>query len=330
MTGGDLPALPYLAPWYRVVQAEDKVVLEHGQRIVVLEGGATRRLVPAVLALLDGTRTVDEIVGTLGRPSRPAVENVLEVLAGQGLLVDGPPLPGDEPRPFADAAALLASLSPGSPTVRRGAVADAAGALRRCSVGVAGDSAAAAEVARLLRVSGVGVERSDGPATGVDLTVCAPAAHELPRLPAWNDLALASALPWLQLLPFDGRYAAVGPLYLPGDTCCHECFRRRRAANLDAGDELTLLDRTPATYPAAPAVDALAAAVAAQLALGWLVLGDHYAPAAMYALELVPTIALTVHHVHRVPRCPACSSLAAESAPLPWHKEIPVAEGARA
>jgi bacteriocin biosynthesis cyclodehydratase domain-containing protein len=325
MTGGDLPALPYLAPWYRVVQAEDKVVLEHGQRIVVLEGAAARRLVPAVLALLDGTRTVDEIVRTLGRPSRPAVENVLEVLAGQGVLVEGPPLRGDEPRPFADAAALLASLSPASK-----AVADAAGALRSCSVAVAGESAAAAEVARLLRSSGVGVERADGPVTGVDLTVCAPAAAELPRLPAWNEQALASALPWLQLLPFDGRYAAVGPLYLPGDTCCHECFRRRRAANLDAGDELALLDRAPASYPAAPAVDALAAAVAAQLALGWLVLGDHYAPAAMYALELVPTIALTVHHVHRVPRCPVCSDVAAESAPLPWHKEIPVAEAARA
>ena len=80
----------------------------------------------------------------------------------------------------------------------------------------------------------------------------------------------------------------------------------------------------------APAVDALAAAIAVQLALGWLVLGDHYAPAAFYALELVPTIALTVHHVHRVPRCPVCSDLADVAPPLPWHKEIPVAGAGRA
>src|SRR4029077_8440709 len=83
-------------------------------------------------------------------------------------------------------------------------------------------------------------------------------------------------------------------------------------------------------YPTAPAVDALAAAIAVQLALGWLVLGDHYAPAAFYALELVPTIALTVHHVHRVPRCPVCSDLADVAPPLPWHKEIPVAGAGRA
>ena len=41
-----LPALPYLAPWYRLVQLPE-VVLEHGQRIVALEG-AVSRLVPAL------------------------------------------------------------------------------------------------------------------------------------------------------------------------------------------------------------------------------------------------------------------------------------------
>ena len=115
-----------------------------------------------------------------------------------------------------------------------------------------------------------------------------------------------------------------------GDTCCHECFRLRRAANLEAGEDLALVEDAPAAYPTAPAVDALAAAIAVQLALGWLVLGDHYAPAAFYALELVPTIALTVHHVHRVPRCPVCSDLADVAPPLPWHKEIPVAGAGRA
>jgi bacteriocin biosynthesis cyclodehydratase domain-containing protein len=129
------------------------------------------------------------------------------------------------------------------------------------------------------------------------------------------------------VLPFDGRYAGVGPLYLPGDTCCHECFRLRRAANVDAADELPLLDGVPARYPASPPVDAVVGGLAALVALGWLVLGDHYAPAAFYALELVPTLSLTLHHVHRVPRCPACSGLGDVAPPLPWYKEAPLAAG---
>lgn len=323
MTG--LPALPYLAPWYRLVELPGKIVLEHGQRVVALRGRAVSRLVPALLPLLDGTRTVREIVAILGEPARPAVEHVLEALTQRSLLVEGPPVTPDEPRPFAEAGTLLASLHPG---VRR--VADAVVALRGCSVAVAGESSVALETTRLLRSSGVSVEPSDGPVPDADLTVCAPARDQLCALRSWNERAIDASLPWLQVLPFDGRYAAVGPLYLPGDTCCHECFRLRRRANLEGADDLSLVEDAPATYPAAPAVDALAAAIAAQLALGWLVLDDHYAPAAFYALELVPAISLTVHHVHRVPRCPVCSDVTDAAPPLPWHKEIPLAGAGRA
>ena len=38
-----------------------------------------------------------------------------------------------------------------------------------------------------------------------------------------------------------------GPLFLPGDTCCHECFRLRRAANLE-GEEPALVEDAPAAY----------------------------------------------------------------------------------
>jgi bacteriocin biosynthesis cyclodehydratase domain-containing protein len=139
--------------------------------------------------------------------------------------------------------------------------------------------------------------------------------------------ALEARAPWLQVLPFDGRYASVGPLYLPGDTCCYECFRLRREANLDGGAELSLLDGAPADHPAAPALDAVVGGLAALVVSGWLVHDDHYAPGAFYALELLPTLGLTAHHVYRVPRCPACSELADIAPPLPWHKEVPVELG---
>jgi bacteriocin biosynthesis cyclodehydratase domain-containing protein len=311
-----IPALPYLAPWYRIATADDEVVLEYGQRIICLAGRAGAVLVPVLLPLLDGTRTVDEIVEVLGEPARPAVEAALQRLVEHDLLLEGPPLPDDVAAPLAATTELLASLRPGGVTLR-----EAAAALDSGSVAVVGRGPAAVEVCRLLRQSGVRVQRSEAISTGVDLVVCAPAPAQLPGLGDWNRQALASGQPWLQVLPFDGRYASVGPLYLPNETCCFECFRLRRLANLDVGDELASLEAVPAPYPAAPALQAVVAGIATTLALEWLVLRDHYVPAAFYGVELAEALTVSLHHVHRVPRCPACSGLADVAAPLPWHKE---------
>lgn len=325
MKANALPERPYLKPWYRLAGGGHKLVLEYGQRAVCLEGRAAERLLPALLPLLDGTRTVEEIVAVLGPAVGPAVEHALRELAGHDLLTEGPPLPEDAPRPIAGTVALLASLSPlgRSPAETEQALAGA-------GVQIVGTGPLALELARLLRLSGVEVESADAigtPAGPRLLAVCAPAGAEQPRLREWNAQALDAEAPWLQVLPFDGRYAAVGPLYVPGDTCCHECFQLRRAANLDYAQELPLLEQAPGRSPAAPALDAAVAGLACVLALRWIVLGDHYAPAAFYALELGATLELTLHHVHRVPRCPACSGLAETAPPLPWYKEVPLAAG---
>jgi bacteriocin biosynthesis cyclodehydratase domain-containing protein len=317
-----IAATPYLAPWYRIATTDDEVVLEYGQRIVCLAGRAGAVLMPVLLPLVDGTRTVDEIVEVLGEPARPAIEAALERLAEHDLLLDGPPLPDDAPRPLAATAELLASLRAGRLTI-----AAVASSLCSRSVGLVGGGHGAAEVARLLRQSGVEVERDEAISAGRDLVVCVPAPAELPMLGEWNRQALAAGQPWFQVLPFDGRYAAIGPLYLPDETCCYECFRLRRSANLDAGDELPLLEATPAVNPAPPAVHALVAGIATTLVLEWLVLGDPHVPSAFHAVELVPAFGVSLHYVHRVPRCPACSGLEDVAAPLPWHKESAVVGG---
>jgi bacteriocin biosynthesis cyclodehydratase domain-containing protein len=312
-----VPSLPYLAPWYHVANADRKVVLEHAQRVVSLEGKAADRLLPVLLPLLDGRRTVDEIVDVLGQAVRPAVEHTLALLAGHGVLDDGPPLPDDLPRPVAATAALLASLRPGA-----GTLAGTAEALAACSVGVAGNGEVAAEIARVLRASGIGVKRTSGVERGVDLTICAPSGDERTRLEEWNAQALAVGDPWLQLLAFDGRYAAVGPLYLPGDTCCYECFRLRRRAGLGSGTDFALVDQAPSDCPAAPALDVVLAGLASLVVSTWLVQRDHYTPGTFLAVELLPTLAVSGHYVYRVPRCPVCSGLADTAPPLPWHKEV--------
>jgi len=311
-----IPALPYLAPWYRIAATDDEIVLEYGQRIVCLAGRAGAALMPALLPLLDGTRTLDEIVDVLGEPARPAIDVALERLTEYDLVLEGPPLPADAPAPLVATAELLASLRPAGLSP-----AEMAESLGSQSVAVVGIGAAAVEVGRLLRQSGVRVEREETISSGFDLVICAPAPAELPRLGEWNGQALACGQPWLQVLPFDGRYAAIGPLYLPEETSCFECFRLRRLANLGAGDELRLLEAMPATYPVAPAVDAVVAGIATTMALEWLVLADQNIPSGFYAIELVPVVDVSLHFVHRVPRCPACSQLEDVAAPLPWHKE---------
>ena len=317
-----IPTLPYLAPWYRIARTDDEVVLEYGQRIVCLAGRAGAVLMPVLLPLLDGTHTLDEIVEVLGEPARPAIEAALERLDEHDLLLDGPPLSHDVPTPLSATAKFLVALRP-----REVALGDAVASLRSRSVAVVGSGPTAVEVARLLRQSGMLVRRADSISSGVDLAVCAPASAQLPSLGEWNEQALASGQPWLQVLPFDGRYASVGPLYVPGETCCFECFRLRRRANLDAGDELALLEATPAVYPTPPMLQAVVGGIAATLALEWVVLHDHHVPSAFYAVELGQVLGVSLHHVHRVPRCPACSGLEDVSAPLPWHKEHAAAAG---
>jgi hypothetical protein len=90
-----VPPLPLLKPWYRVLREEDRVLLEHGRTTIVFEGRAARRFLPALLQLLDGTRSVDAICEHMGRPVREAVENALELLAQNALLVAGPRLAAD-------------------------------------------------------------------------------------------------------------------------------------------------------------------------------------------------------------------------------------------
>lgn len=315
----ELPHRPLLKPWYRLLHRGDRSVLEYGQSVVLFEGRAAGSLLPVLFPLLDGTRTLEDISALIGQAARPAVEKALVLLARHGVLTEGPPLDGDTPRPFASAAEFLAATSPtgASPArVRR--------LLRRARLGIVGACARAEAVARLLRLSGLARleplswTEAEGSLASLDLALAVPAASELPRLEEWNRSALRARVPWLQLLPFDGRYAAVGPLYVPGETCCYQCFRLRRASNLDYEEEFWALEQQRPAHPAAPFVEQIVAGLGVRLALGWLVDRDPSIPGAFYAFEQAETLGLSYHTVYRVPRCQGCSGLSQAAAPLPW------------
>jgi bacteriocin biosynthesis cyclodehydratase domain-containing protein len=301
---------PLLAPWYRAVGDGDRLLLEYAQSVLVLEGGAVRTLLPALLPLLDGTRTLDELAARLGPAVRPAIEAAVDLLRERGVVVDGPDAPPDL-REASRAAAAAYGLAP----------ATAAERLRSAAVGVVGRGGPRLDLVRLLGAAGIRDLRALrwGSRRRVDLAILVPAGDELDQVSAWNRGALATGSPFLLLRPWDGRTAAVGPLVLPGQTCCYECLLVRRAANSAYAAELAEVEAAPLAAPSDPAVEAVAAAAAAQLAVRWLVGADRTAPGVLYAIETQPALRLGEHAVLRVPRCPACSVSERAAPPLPWH-----------
>jgi bacteriocin biosynthesis cyclodehydratase domain-containing protein len=121
-------------------------------------------------------------------------------------------------------------------------------------------------------------------------------------------------------LPFDGSIAAIGPLFVPAETCCYECYRLRRATNSGYFGEYRALEAEPARYPVPPPVLAAVAGLVSFVALRWLVDRDPALPGMLFALELGGAPALTAHNVYRVPRCGACSTIARTAPVLPWYE----------
>lgn len=310
---------PALKPWYRLLQDDDRLLLQYGETVVAFEGRAVRRLLPALLPLLDGTRSLDEIVQILGPPVRRAVEKALALLDEHGLLTE------TAAGALADAERRSAEFLAATDPAGRSPAALLA-AIRAARVAVVGSGPLALEVASSLRRSGVAELEQLGLGAPIaqwdrfQLAVAAPEGEELPKLTDWNQAALVAALPWLQVLPFDGVLCAVGPLYVPGETGCFECFRIRRASTVDCSRDFLALQDAPVRLPASASLEQMVAGLAATVALRWLAHQDQFLPGTWYALEPAPQPTFGTHILYRVPRCPSCSGLAETAQPLPWHR----------
>jgi hypothetical protein len=276
--GTGLPLRPLLAPWYRQVEDGERLLLEHGRSVVVLHGAAARLLLPALLPLLDGSRTLDELVAAVGPVAEPAVVNALELLHEGGLLVEGPRSP--EAVPAAEMLAAAYGLAPSLAAER----------LRAAVVGVAGSGPGAGVIARLLGAAGVGavVPLEWEEQRAVDLALVVPDPAEAAALHDWNRAALELELPWLPVRPFDGLVAAVGPLVLPGESACFECLLLRMAGHLEWGGDLRRIEQVPLRAAAGSPLETVAAGVAAQIALCWVGGEDGMLPGTLHVLEARP------------------------------------------
>lgn len=309
VTATAVPERPLLKPWFRRCPLPDGLLLEHGRATVRFRGAAATRLLPLLVPLLDGRRTVPELVEAVGAAVEPATHHALGLLARHGLLVDGPPV--DPATSALDRTAVsLAQHASEPPAAVRARLASA-------RVLLEGDRELVGPLGRLLCRAGLAraiVHEPEGA-----FVVTAAAAGD-PRLEARNDWALDRNAPWLPVGLFDGAAALVGPLVLPGESACLRCLTLRRDAAAAGARELAAIRGVPSAAPLPPGVAALAVAVALDRVVRWLGLLDPLLPGVALAVEAAPELRLTPHPVLRVPRCTGCSPSARRSRPVPWHE----------
>lgn len=302
LSAGTLPERPRLHPWCRLVRDRGRYLLEHGGTVVTLEGRAVEQLLPKLLPLLDGTRTVDELTDALGPRVAPAVEHALTLLESNRLLVAG--ADGDEASVEATAAAAFAAA-----VTRRTTESAAATKLTDASVAVLGSGGAAIEVGRQLTQLGIGRVTAlplDSSPDDPSLIVAAPSAAEVPHLEGLNERALHRRSPWLQLLPFDGRLVVAGPLFVPDSSACRACFVLRRGACSGYEEDFDLIERAQLQAAAPSALTSIGAGLAALISLRWIATADPTLPGHLYALEAGPIVRLSHQRLLRVPRCRVC------------------------
>jgi bacteriocin biosynthesis cyclodehydratase domain-containing protein len=318
-------ARPCLKPWYRLLESPDGILLRYGDHVVGLSGAAVEALIRELLPLLNGTRTVEQIEAEIGEDAAGGVRPAVEQLTREGLLLEGPLRSASG---GSSASAQFLSAQNGG----LGSPSELAGRLQSASVAVLGSGPMRTEIVRLLHDAGAltVTEQDDFPDTaeaGIDLRVVVPDQIQLRSLIDLNRVLLDAGSDWLPVLPHDGAAVGVGPLIVPGATCCFHCYLLRRAGNdfLSVDPVDAYLAETP--QPRLAPLEAVAAGVAASLAISWLAGPRQELVGTLHAVELGSAVSVEGHRVLRVPRCPACSPSERRATPEPWATPTNWAEG---
>ena len=288
---------PQFKPHFQVETVDsDGVFLLSETGTVMLGGRLPKLLVP----LIDGQRSVDEIVNELaGHASAAQVYYALLELERQGYLIEGAmPLgrteaawwsaQGIDPR---TASQRLAESSVAVVALGDVAVEPLRSALR--SVGLM-----ASEPGQFLIVLTDDYLRGD--------------------LQTFNEKALRGGRPWLLVKPV-GSSIWLGPLFRPGKTACWECLAQRLRATRPT--ETYLRARTGRTdvLPVSRGWNSATLQVALNLVAAevarWVVRGEGECEGTVITLDVWSGMTRT-HAVVRRPQCPACGDPGAGRRPV--------------
>ena len=200
------------------------VVVLPGEGVLLLSEDGAKALYGAgyekIAPLADGRRSADDIVDALaGEVDAARVYYVLGELEAKGWLAEASSGIAGGEAAFWESAGVAP------------AAAVAALATKRAKVAGVGE-VDPVPLQTALKAAGVRLTPDDD----ADLGVVAADDYLRPALASINAAALASGKPWL-LMRAGGREQWLGPLFIPGETGCWECLRRRLSRLRDPGDE---------------------------------------------------------------------------------------------
>lgn len=329
-----IPPNPMIQPWITAATEDNTVVIRHADRAVVFTGPGAKALMPELIAKLDGTSQVDAIINSFPAEKQAAISSAIDLLAHHNLLIEGTALPHTKntPAPGLRNAASLAELL--SPAIT---IDEIASRLSATHLHILTDLSNISHLKNILVESGFGfvetfplsavteVERS---LTQNSVVVVAPKLSSARELRQMNDIALEIGCRWTHILPYDGSYAIVGPLYIPGETGCYRCLQLRRRSTIEAADQQRIVDDDPDSILPTPIDEwtspgqevALWGLFAHLLSIECLRL--YWAPAPLaghiHTMEWKGNTVNTVRHrLFRVPRCPSCGPTDL-GVPQPW------------
>jgi bacteriocin biosynthesis cyclodehydratase domain-containing protein len=203
--------------------------------------------------------------------------------------------------------------------------ADAEGIHRIDSVGVRGGGPIVEGLFNLLRMElatgGVKVEAGTeagrlGPTCLVVYVIDAKTHGELAAI---NEEMWTTGTPWLALVATAGEPLLVGPLIIPPETACFDCYTSRRlASSQNPISYVALSQAARRDIPAGAWLTHMIVGLAASVVLGWLLAADPWLPSALFELSPERGPQLRRHEVLPVPDCRTCRGSWRSSPALAW------------
>jgi bacteriocin biosynthesis cyclodehydratase domain-containing protein len=313
---------------------EDRVLLKRGLSELVVGGDGVIPLVQQLLALLDGSRTVEDILASFSADERESVVDLMRRLVDRGLVTSRPEV--DRYWTAGDPQLRLFREFSSSPEV-------VDERLRSCQVAVVGSNLLSIALLRSLAGLGIGAITavhhggldSGGGSTpdlgSIPINTLEADTFEFQEDETWSAIVATSDFGEAEALLEVNRWALrrrcpflpvwlsnmvgyVGPLTYPFETACLRCYRLRLDAN-DPNREIHQsirdhLGRCDAEHrpvsAVAPMVDVLAGIAAMELLKMW----GGFVPSDVVGRSIEVNLVSfhsVVRRVLKVPRCPDCS-----------------------
>jgi bacteriocin biosynthesis cyclodehydratase domain-containing protein len=325
-----------LAPWFEASRNDHMIVFQHGHRFVVYLGKEAADTIETVLDVIQQSEGCEAALGNFSEESRPVAKAIMHKLRSYGILQD---LSQQGAASWALAAKEIVG---GEMSCEDIETKENQVKLIVISNGTVPDVARMLAQENGLRntrwVENVAEEQIFDILDGEDedgLIVYSPTAHNDRLGAAINRWALSRERAWMQILPYNGGEAVIGPLFIPRQTACYECFRlRRRAASahgkeqrvMDDGDAITFANSGASSWNS-PAESGIVWSMFFQL-LSIEMLDLHSLPMTPLRGQAHTVcfdecgVAVEHHRVFTVPRCPACRKPSLPM-PQPWTASDP-------